>query len=57
MRCCASQSQHVRLSLDMYQAARYDDDDHDHDDSQLRKHDAAESDVIRAFEDAFARED
>ena len=49
---CGLQSQHVRLGLDMYKAARYNDDDDD--DGKLREHDAAESDVIRAFEGAFA---
>ena len=50
---CGLQSQHVCLSLDMYKAARYDDDD-DNDDGKLREHDAAESDVICTFEGAFA---
>ena len=39
----------------MYKAARYDDGYYD--DGKLREHDAAQSDVIRAFEDAFAGED
>ena len=48
------QSQHVRLGLDMYKATRHNDDDDDNDGGKLRGHDAPESDVIRAVEDAFA---
>ena len=56
MAWCASKSQHVCLSLDMYQATRYNNDDYD-DHGKLREHDAAESYIIRAFKDAFAGED
>ena len=42
----------------MHKAARYDNDDDDNgNDGKLREHDAAESNLVRAFEDAFARED